>query len=325
MVELMGLSSSCSFTFLCMYNPLDQFLIQPAAPVSVWAYFFGHLSLVFQINEAVPMFSMFLEDAFAVASDLRSLPGSVLISLFDLSDSIAPAYTPDAFVFNLSTSSLLMTFLFVYVVLVVRMLWPVRYLVVRIWVRLVGDLFRWLESLFVSMVGLDRMKYFSYVWVIFMVIALSNIIGMVPFFFTLTSHLSVTLALAATSFIGLNLVAIRRHGLKFFNLFIPAGAPPAVRPFLVLIEFISYFARVFSLAIRLFANMTAGHTLLKILAGYVSFVACMLGVWVATGVLGFVLIVAIVGLEIFIALLQAYVFTMLVCVYLNDVLSLSEH
>lgn len=202
---------------------------------------------------------------------------------------------------------------------------PVFFVIPSFWDRALLTFVSQAHSLLGNNVGFANLRYFNHIFVVFLFVALTNVLGMIPFFFTLTSQFAVTFVLAATLFVGFNLLAIRLHGLNFFNLFIPTGAPAAIRPFLVFIEFISYFARVLSLSIRLFANMTAGHTLMKILAGYVYVMLLALSAWSFAGLIVLSLLFVIVLLEIFIAFLQAYVFVMLLCVYLNDVLAADAH
>jgi F-type H+-transporting ATPase subunit a len=148
-----------------------------------------------------------------------------------------------------------------------------------------------------------------------MFILLGNLLGMIPYSFAFTSHIIVTFALAITVFIGVTVLAVAKHGLHFFSFFVPPGAPVAMWPLLIPIEVISYLSRPVSLSVRLFANILAGHTLLKVIAGFIA----LLG---ALGVLPFALVVALTGLEVLIAFLQAYVFAILTCLYLNDALHL---
>ncbi len=158
-------------------------------------------------------------------------------------------------------------------------------------------------------------RYFPFIFSLFMFILLGNLLGMIPYTFTYTSHIIVTFALAAIVFIGVTLIGIARHGLRFLTLFVPAGVPLWLMPILVPIEVISYFIRPFTLSIRLFANMVAGHTTLAIFAGFV----------VSLGIFGFLplaVTVALILLELLVAVLQAYVFTILTCLYLHDALHL---
>jgi F-type H+-transporting ATPase subunit a len=161
-------------------------------------------------------------------------------------------------------------------------------------------------------VGDAGRQYFPFVFTLFMFILFCNLLGLVPYSFTPTSHIAVTFAMAAVVFVGVTIIGFAKHGLHFFSFFVPKGVPIALMPLLVVIEVISYFVRPVSLSVRLFANMLAGHTMLKVFAGFV----------VALGVLGgwapLAFVIALIGLETLIAFLQAYVFTILTCLYLND-------
>ena len=164
-------------------------------------------------------------------------------------------------------------------------------------------------------VGKAGMPYFPFVFSVFMFILAANLLGMLPYSFTFTSHIIVTFAMAATIFVGVTLIGFAKHGLHFFSLFLPSGTPVFLAPLIILIEVISYFVRPVSLSVRLFGNMVAGHTMLKVFAGFV----IALGIF---GVAPLILIVALTGLEIGIAIIQAYVFTILTCIYLNDAVNL---
>ena len=164
--------------------------------------------------------------------------------------------------------------------------------------------------------------YFPILFTIFSFIFFCNLMGMIPYSFTVTSHIVVTLGLASMAFLGINIIGIRIHGLHLLSLFLPAGAPLALAPLLVIIELVSYRFRVISLALRLFANMMSGHCLLKILAGFAWTMLSAGGILTILHLLPLIVIFAIVGLELCIAFLQAYVFTVLLCIYLNDAISL---
>ena len=160
-------------------------------------------------------------------------------------------------------------------------------------------------------VGQEGRRYFPFIFTLFMFVLFGNLLGMIPGSFTFTSHIIVTFALAAVVFVGVTIIGFARHGFHFLRMFFPEGAPIATAIILVPIELISYFSRPFSLAVRLFANMTVGHIILKVLGGFV----------VALGVAGVVPLAFLAGitvLEFFIAVLQAYVFTILSCIYLHD-------
>lgn len=164
-------------------------------------------------------------------------------------------------------------------------------------------------------IGKEGRPYFPFIFSIFMFVLFGNFIGMIPYSFTFTSHIAVTLTMSVVIFLMVTLVAFAKHGFKFFSFFLPAGVPIALAPLMIVIEVISYFTRPFSLSVRLFANMMAGHTLLKVIGGFV----------VPLGIFGFAPIaglVAVMGLEFLIAFLQAYIFTILTCIYINDAIHL---
>ena len=175
--------------------------------------------------------------------------------------------------------------------------------------------FNFISSLINDTVGKEGKKYFPLVFALFMFILFGNLFGMIPYSFTFTSHIIVTLALAMGVFIFVTVLGFVKHGVKFFGFFVIPGLPIYMLPLLIPIEVISYLSRPISLSVRLFANMLAGHTLLKVFAGLVS----ALGFF---GILPLVFIIALTGLEILIAFLQAYVFAILTCLYINDALHL---
>ena len=190
------------------------------------------------------------------------------------------------------------------------------------WQLIVEKIFVFVKSLISENIGTKYFKYFVYIYVLFFFLLLANLIGMIPYSFTVTSHLIFTFTLSFSTFFAINIIGIRKHGLKFFGLFLPTGAPLVVAPYLIIIELISYIARVFSLAIRLFANMMSGHTLLKILAGFGWTMVSMASIWALAHFIPLIIVFLVTGLEIAIACLQAYVFTVLVSIYLNDVIHL---
>lgn len=161
-------------------------------------------------------------------------------------------------------------------------------------------------------VGSDGRKYFPFIFTLFMFILFANLVGMVPYTFTVTSHIIVTFALAAVVFVGVTVIGFARHGAGFLKFFVPAGVPLFLLPLLVVIEILSYLTRPISLSVRLFANMMAGHTMLKVFGSFVVSLG-FIGGWAPLA-----FIIALTGLEIGIAFLQAYVFAILSCIYLND-------
>lgn len=171
--------------------------------------------------------------------------------------------------------------------------------------------------------GNVKQKFFPCILVTFTFLFFCNLQGMIPYSFTVTSHFLITLGLSFSIFIGITLVGFQRNGLHFLSFLLPAGVPLPLAPFLVLLELISYCFRALSLGIRLFANMMAGHSLVKILSGFAWTMLCMNDLFYFIGDLGPLFIVlALTGLELGVAILQAYVFTILICIYLNDAINL---
>ena len=170
-----------------------------------------------------------------------------------------------------------------------------------------------------STAGTEGMKFFPFVFSIFMFILTVNMLGLIPFAFTVTSHIIVTAALAVTVFLTVLIYGLMRHGLHFFNLFVPKGVPIYILPLIVAIEILSFISRPISHSVRLFANMLAGHITLQVFAGFIILLGTGLGAigWIG-GVLPFAMIVILFFLEALVAFLQAYVFAILTCIYLND-------
>ncbi len=164
--------------------------------------------------------------------------------------------------------------------------------------------------------GSSAKIFFPFIFTLFMFVLFCNMIGMIPYSFTVTSHIIVTFMLAMIVFIGVTVIGFIKHGAKYLELFVPKGVPIALLPLIVIIEIISYLSRPVSLSVRLFANMMAGHTMLKVFGGFVISLG-LLGGWLPLS-----FSVALTGLEILIAFLQAYVFAILTCIYLNDALNL---
>jgi F-type H+-transporting ATPase subunit a len=171
--------------------------------------------------------------------------------------------------------------------------------------------------------GPDARKYFPFVFSLFMFIMIGNLLGLIPGTFTFTSHIIVTFGLALTVFVFVTLLGLVKHGFHFFTLFMPQGVPMALAPILIPIEVLSYLSRPVSLSIRLFANMMAGHTMLKVFGGFSVLLGGALGgLGYTVGILPLAINIALVGFEILVALLQAYVFTILTCLYIRDALEL---
>src|SRR5438445_9000850 len=172
-----------------------------------------------------------------------------------------------------------------------------------------------------STAGSEGLKFFPLVFSLFMFICISNLVGIIPYTFTVSSHLIVTVALALLVFFIVLFYGFYKNGLKFFKIFVPSGIPIYILPLVVFIEIFSFFLRPISHSVRLFANMLAGHISLKVFAGFVAMLGTSLGAigWVG-GVIPLALTVALTALELLVAFLQAYVFAILTCIYLNDAL-----
>ena len=172
-----------------------------------------------------------------------------------------------------------------------------------------------------SNAGAEGMKFFPLIFSLFMFICVSNLIGVIPYAFTVSSHIIVTAALALLVFFTVLIYGLYKNGLKFFKIFVPSGIPIYILPLVVFIEIFSFFLRPISHSVRLFANMLAGHIALKVFAGFVAMLGVSLGAigWIG-GVAPLALTVALYALELLVAFLQAYVFAILTCIYLNDAL-----
>jgi F-type H+-transporting ATPase subunit a len=183
------------------------------------------------------------------------------------------------------------------------------------WQSMAEMAYEFIASMIDDNVGEEGRQYFPFVFTLFMFILFGNVLGLIPYSFTFTSHIIVTFALAAVVFIGVTVIGIVRHGFHFLSLFVPHGVPKVLLLLLVPIELLSYFIRPFTLSIRLFANMMAGHTMLAIFAGFVAAMGLV-------GILPLGVDVLLIFLEILVAVLQAYVFTILTCLYLADAIHL---
>ena len=190
-----------------------------------------------------------------------------------------------------------------------------RALVPTRWQSLAEILYEVIANMLRDNVGKAGRPYFPFIFTLFIFVLFCNVIGMVPGSFTVTSHIIVTFGLAGVVFIGVTVIGIWRHGFKFLSLFFPHGAPWWTAFILIPVELVSYLSRPVSLSVRLFANMTVGHVLLKVIAGFIA----LMGIF---GVVPFVFLIPLTALEIGIAVLQAYIFTILSCVYLHDALHL---
>ena len=184
-------------------------------------------------------------------------------------------------------------------------------------VQLIAEMFYVFVAKMISDTAGSKAKpYFPFIFSLFMFVLFCNMVGMLPYSFTVTSHIIVTLIMALFVFVAVTIIGFVKHGFKYLSIFVPSGVPAVLLPLITIIEIISYLSRPVSLSVRLFANMMAGHTMLKVFGGFVVSLG-VLGGWLPLS-----FSVALTGLEILVAFLQAYVFAILTCIYLNDALNL---
>ncbi len=182
--------------------------------------------------------------------------------------------------------------------------------------QMVGEsIYGLIDDMILGTAGPEAKRYMPFIFSLFMFILTCNLLGMIPFSFTVTSHIIVTLAMALVVFVGVTIIGFIRHGSQYLSLFLPSGTPMVMAPLMIFTELFAYMVRPVSLSVRLAANMTAGHIVMKVIASFV----IMAGI---AGVLPFALLFALTGFEIFVAVLQAYIFTILSCVYLTDAIKL---
>lgn len=180
--------------------------------------------------------------------------------------------------------------------------------------------FHFIADMIKDYVGAEGVRFFPYILSLFLFVLFGNLVGLIPYTFTFTSHIIVTFALASFVLVGVTVAGFSKHGAGFFKVFFPSGIPLYVAPLLVPVEIISYLSRSISLSVRLFANMVAGHVMLKIFAYFAVLLAG--SAFLPAAILPTALNVAIIGFEFLVAILQAYVFAILTCIYLNDALNL---
>jgi F-type H+-transporting ATPase subunit a len=184
-------------------------------------------------------------------------------------------------------------------------------------IQLIAEIFyNFIAKMISDTAGSKAKPYFPFIFSLFMFVLMCNMVGMLPYSFTVTSHIIVTLIMATFIFLAVTVIGFLKHGFKYLKIFVPSGVPTVLLPLITIIEIISYLSRPVSLSVRLFANMMAGHTMLKVFGGFVISLG-MLGGWLPLS-----FSVALTGLEILVAFLQAYVFAILTCIYLNDALNL---
>jgi len=192
------------------------------------------------------------------------------------------------------------------------------YVVPNTWQIFVETLYDIVSQLLFDNLNSKGEKYFPYISMVFVFILLSNLSGLVPYTFTVTSHIIVTFTLSFSIFMGVNIIGAQKHGFNMLSLIIPANSSFAVALIMVPIEFISYLARPVSLGVRLFINLMAGHTLLKVILGFAWSMLLLENIMLLFHVVPLIILVVLMALELAVALIQAYIFTILVCIFLND-------
>jgi ATP synthase subunit 6 len=192
------------------------------------------------------------------------------------------------------------------------------FLIPNSWQVCVETLYDVVSQLLFDNVNVEGEKYFPYISMIFSFIIFNNLIGLIPYSFTITSHIIVTFTLSFSIFIGINIIGFKKHSLKMLSLIIPANSTIILALVLVPIEFVSYIAKPVSLGVRLFINLMAGHTLLKVIVGFAWSMLLLEDLLAIIHLVPLFLLVILMGLELCVALIQAYVFTILTCIYLND-------
>lgn len=226
---------------------------------------------------------------------------------------------------SLVTNSMVFLVFVLFIVVVCSLMLGTQYFVIpTAWTIIFQLIYDFVLGLVYANASVMAQVYFPLIATVFFLLVGLNLSGMLPFSFTVTSHLIVTFALASFLFIGIIVRGLIIHKLRFLGLFLPSGAPLLIVPLLVIVEFVSYIARVFSLAIRLFANMMSGHTLLKILAGFGWTLATKASIWIFIAIFPIIIVFLVTILEVGIAVLQAYVFVVLICIYFNDLFNVGH-
>lgn len=189
---------------------------------------------------------------------------------------------------------------------------------------IIKNIYQLVQSMVKENLYIRKQQYFAVLFYLFTTLLLANLIGLLPYSFTVTSSFVVTLFISLMHFVGVNIIGASQHGWELNNLFLPSGAPLMIMPFLVFIEAVSYIARVLSLSIRLFANMMSGHALLKILIGFSWALLTSGSLMILISVFPWAIVTAVMFLELLIAFLQSYVFTILITLYIGDVLTFHD-
>jgi F-type H+-transporting ATPase subunit a len=183
-------------------------------------------------------------------------------------------------------------------------------------------LYEFSHALAIDQIGEEGKRFFPFVFTLFVFVLMGNLMGLVPFSFTYTSHIAITGALALMVIVLATVVGLREHGWHWFSYFVPPGAPAVLLPLIVVIEVISYLSRPVSLSMRLFANMMAGHMILVVFASFAVIIGSLGAVGILGAIVPFAVNIPLIGFELLVALLQAYVFAILACIYLHDAVHL---
>ena len=228
--------------------------------------------------------------------------------------------------FTITNVNVILALIFFFLISLYFLMINIRYLSFSIqlsnWPIIFNIIYNLIKDLIINNIGPKGSKFFPLVFCIFMYIVCLNLIGLIPYSYTITSHLIVTFTLALFIFIGINIITARYHGFEMFSLFLPSGTSLALAFLLVPIELISYIFKPVSLSIRLFANMMAGHTLLKVIAGFAYTMMGLSGVLFFIHYVPLLILIPLFLLELGVSLIQAFVFSVLICIYLNDAINL---
>jgi F-type H+-transporting ATPase subunit a len=230
---------------------------------------------------------------------------------------VKPVVSFDVFSHNIQITNSTITFLATYlIILLLTRIACHKVSLVPSKIQACGEvIFQLINGMLISTAGKNSQKFFTLIFSLFMFILISNSVGMIPSVFTTTSHISVTFTLAIFVFTTITAIGFVKNGTGYFSILLPKGTPMFLAPLIIFIELFAYLARPISLSIRLAANMTAGHVVLKVLATFV----ILSGLF---GIMPLILLTILTGFEIFISILQAYIFSVLTCAYLSDALNL---
>ena len=256
--------------------------------------------------------------------DLIMFSNAVIFSPLEQFEIFPLLYIQFSFVDISFTNSTLLLFISIFIVVFVFQLlvvWGGGFLVPNCWQVVFESFYVAVMGMVNESIGSKGAQYFPFVFTLFSFLLSCNLMGLVPYSFTVTSHLIVTLTVSTIIWVGKLLVGLRYHGIQLLGMFLPSGAPFAIVPFLVFIELIGFFITVISLSVRLFANIMAGHILLKVLAGFAWVMLVSGGFLFVAHFVPLGVLFLLLGLETGVAFVQAYVFTLLTCLYISDMIS----